>query len=147
MAAAAAEMAANRGDGANRAPRTRRHSSGAKDASAAAKAAAAELAAEQAKEAAAMAMANWIDAEEPSEGSARPRLYDLAAAVVHHGSGAAEGHYTVYARERRRGGGWTEFNDHKVLPATEEEVKTAGGYLFFYARRAEAPPTEGSGEV
>ena len=148
MAAAAAEMAANRGDGAYRAPRTRRNSSGAKDASAAAKAAAAELAAEQAKEAAAMAMANWIDAEEPSEGSSRPRLYDLAAAVVHHGSGAAEGHYTVYARANAAGGGgWTEFNDHKVLPATEEEVKTAGGYLFFYARRAEAPPTEGSGEV
>ena len=148
MAAAAAEMAANGAAVANGATRTRRNSSGAKDASAAAKAAAAELAAEQAKEAAAMAMANWIDADEPSEGSARPRLYDLAAAVVHHGSGAASGHYTVYARADAAGGGaWTEFNDDKVLPATEEEVKTAGGYLFFYVRRAEEAPSEGRGEV
>ena len=76
--------------------RTRRNSSGALDAAAqdaaAAKAAAAEEAAQQAREAAAVAMASWIDrsGSDDPEG-AGPPLYDLAAAVVHHGPGPARG--------------------------------------------------------
>ena len=179
MAAAASEAAKAHATGPNggsgsgaTTPRTRRNSSGALDAAAqdaaAAKAAAAEEAAEQAREAAAVAMASWIDrsGSDDPEG-AGPPLYDLAAAVVHHGPGAGSGHYTVYARDDDEDGGgvkgrgqtgkdaverkstagrasrWRHFNDEKVLEASGTEVKAAGGYLFFYVRRQTNTATEG----
>ena len=113
-------------------------------------------------------MASWIDrsGSDDPEG-AGPPLYDLAAAVVHHGPGAGSGHYTVYARDDDEDGGgvkgrgqtgkdaverkstagrasrWRHFNDEKVLEASGTEVKAAGGYLFFYVRRQTNTATEG----
>jgi hypothetical protein len=35
----------------------------------------------------------------------------------------------------KRDGVWAQFNDDKVIAADPEEVRNAGGYLFFYTRR------------
>ena len=150
-AAAAAEVAAEMADVASemaegaavKRPRRAGADAPAADA-AAAKAAAAGRAAAQAREAAAMAMASWIDADEGARRD-ESHMYDLAAAVVHHGAGAGSGHYTVFAREgdaeddetrkSKRDGVWAQFNDDKVIAADPEDVKACDGYLFFYTRR------------
>ena len=149
-AAEMADMASEMAEGAMKRPRRASAGSSFGEA-AAAKAAAAERAAAQAREAAAMAMASWIDADEGgSKRDEAAHMYDLAAAVVHHGAGAGSGHYTVFAREgdaeddendetetetEKRDGVWAQFNDDKVIAADPEEVRNAGGYLFFYTRR------------
>ena len=149
-AAEMADMASEMAEGAMKRPRRASAGSSFGEA-AAAKAAAAERAAAQAREAAAMAMASWIDADEGgSKRDEDAHMYDLAAAVVHHGAGAGSGHYTVFAREgdaeddkndetetetEKRDGVWAQFNDDKVIAADPEEVRNAGGYLFFYTRR------------
>ena len=98
---------------------------------AAAKAAAAERAAAQAREAAAIFL------NLPRGEANESHMYDLAAAVVHHGASAGSGHYTVFAREDETAsdGVWAQFNDDKVIAADPEDVKASGGYLFFYTRR------------
>jgi hypothetical protein len=156
-AAEMAEMATEMAEGLAKRPRRMSASDLAGEASekkvsaAAAKAVAAEHAASQARDAAAMAMATWIDSDGSSKNS-KGHLYDLAAAVVHHGAGACSGHYTVFARSEARHaeasrlkkpraalleGRWAQFNDDKVLDADPEDVKASDGYLFFYARREE----------
>lgn len=64
--------------------------------------------------------------------SVKGQLYDLAAVVVHHGSGAGSGHYTTYARHE---GSWYNFNDSSVSLSNEESIMHCKGYILFYTRQ------------
>ena len=61
-------------------------------------------------------------------------LYDLAAVVVHHGSGVGSGHYTTYACSSISGS-WYHFNDSTVSSVSPEHVSNCKAYIMFYARR------------
>ncbi|XP_057304278.1 ubiquitin carboxyl-terminal hydrolase 3-like [Hydractinia symbiolongicarpus] len=64
--------------------------------------------------------------------STKAHVYDLAAAVVHHGSGAGSGHYTTYARHE---GAWYNFNDSTVSLTSEDSITHCKGYILFYTRQ------------
>ncbi|XP_049871627.1 ubiquitin carboxyl-terminal hydrolase 3-like isoform X2 [Pectinophora gossypiella] len=64
-------------------------------------------------------------------------LYDLAAVIVHHGSGAASGHYTAYAINEEQ---WFHFNDQTVRATHAEAVASCKPYILFYIRRELALP-------
>lgn len=71
---------------------------------------------------------------EPEAAAPDTCLYDLAAIVVHHGSGIGSGHYTAYGSHEGR---WYHFNDSTVTLTSEEAVTKAKAYILFYAANTE----------
>uniref|UniRef100_A0A8C8E0T5 Ubiquitin carboxyl-terminal hydrolase n=1 Tax=Oryzias sinensis TaxID=183150 RepID=A0A8C8E0T5_9TELE len=66
-------------------------------------------------------------------------LYDLAAVVVHHGSGVGSGHYTAYGSHEAC---WYHFNDSTVTLTNEDTVRKAKAYILFYVERTAEVPSD-----
>lgn len=62
----------------------------------------------------------------------KSNIYDLAAIIVHHGSGAGFGHYTAYAIHDNQ---WWHFDDSTVQPVEISALKKCKPYILFYVRR------------
>lgn len=63
------------------------------------------------------------------------QVFELRAAVLHHGVAASGGHYTVVCRDRF--GQWRHFDDVKVGLITEAEALAHRdtAYILLYAQR------------
>lgn len=59
-------------------------------------------------------------------------VYDLAAVIVHQGTGTSNGHYTAYANHK---GCWMHFNDTSVKEVAEDVVAACKPYILFYTKR------------
>lgn len=59
-------------------------------------------------------------------------LYDLAAVIVHHGTGAGSGHYTAFATNNQA---WYHFNDCSVRETDFQTVSSSKAYILFYVQR------------
>lgn len=70
--------------------------------------------------------------ETRGSGKGSANEYDLAAVIVHHGSGAGSGHYTAYAQHD---GQWYHFNDSTVTMCEEPTVARCKAYILFYIRQ------------
>ncbi|XP_037301988.1 ubiquitin carboxyl-terminal hydrolase 3-like [Manduca sexta] len=79
-------------------------------------------------------LANVPDTRRSGRGN---QLYDLAAVIVHHGSGAGSGHYTAFAINEEQ---WFHFNDQTVRAADAGAVAACKPYILFYIRRELALP-------
>ncbi|CAH2049176.1 unnamed protein product, partial [Iphiclides podalirius] len=75
-------------------------------------------------------MSRFVPGNAPS-----PQLYDLAAVIVHHGSGAGSGHYTAFAINEEQ---WFHFNDQTVRASEASAVASCKPYILFYIRREPA---------
>ena len=67
----------------------------------------------------------------------RSSRYALFAALLHHGRGMTQGHYTACARGGRDGDQWLHFNDDQVKPVTPETVAKKQAYILFYLLRGD----------
>ncbi|XP_063053466.1 ubiquitin carboxyl-terminal hydrolase 3 [Engraulis encrasicolus] len=72
---------------------------------------------------------------ESESASSQTCVFDLAASVVHHGSGVGSGHYTAYGCHSGR---WYHFNDSTVTASDEAAVRKAKAYILFYVARSDA---------
>ncbi|XP_063830272.1 ubiquitin carboxyl-terminal hydrolase 3-like [Ostrinia nubilalis] len=79
-------------------------------------------------------LANLPDTRRSGRGS---HAYDLAAVIVHHGSGAGSGHYTAFAINDEQ---WFHFNDQTVRATDAATVAACKPYILFYIRREPALP-------
>lgn len=59
-------------------------------------------------------------------------LYDLAAVIVHHGTGTGSGHYTAFATNNKA---WFHFNDCTVRESDFQTVCSSKPYILFYVQR------------
>lgn len=57
--------------------------------------------------------------------------YNLYA-ICNHDGGMGSGHYTAFVRHG--GNQWYEFDDSRVSPIGEDEIKTSAAYVLFYQR-------------
>ncbi|XP_054288091.1 ubiquitin carboxyl-terminal hydrolase 3-like [Macrosteles quadrilineatus] len=80
----------------------------------------------------ALDMSQFVLSDLPDTRLSGSNLYDLAAVVVHHGSGAGSGHYTAFAIND---GQWWHFNDSSVRQTQLEVVAKCKPYILFYIKR------------
>ncbi|KAI8837580.1 hypothetical protein BC829DRAFT_404956, partial [Chytridium lagenaria] len=97
---------------------------------------------DNATDAASNAILESVEAEKLGENgqtieSEKSYIYDLFA-VSNHFGGLGGGHYTAYAKNPVNGS-WYDFDDSRVNPVDESDVKTPAAYMLFYQRRNGAP--------
>jgi len=72
-------------------------------------------------------------------------VYDLWAVLTHRGRGSDGGHYIAFVRQSSDPDDWLEYDDNKVSPKNEEDIKKLSGkggidwhiaYLCIYKSRA-----------
>uniref|UniRef100_A0A1B6EMR0 Ubiquitin carboxyl-terminal hydrolase n=2 Tax=Cicadellinae TaxID=33370 RepID=A0A1B6EMR0_9HEMI len=80
----------------------------------------------------ALDMSQYVLSDLPDTRLSGSNLYDLAAVIVHHGTGAGSGHYTAFAIND---GQWFHFNDSSVRQTQLDVVAKCKPYILFYIKR------------